>query len=113
MSVQAAKADSFAIRFGETVPVPGTQWTVTFQSVTQDSRCPMSVQCVWEGVGEVVIKVHRGNGDESLTLETNPPRNEATIDGVRFLLKRLDPYPGGPGSRPASEYSVTLEVATE
>ena len=109
----AVKADSFAVRYGETVMVPGTQWTVTFQSVTQDSRCPMSVQCVWAGVGEIVITVHRAGGDASLTLETSPPKNETTLDGVRFALRRLDPYPGGPGSRQASEYSVTLEVAPE
>jgi hypothetical protein len=40
-------------------------------SVTEDSRCPVGVQCVWAGTVKVQTVVGSGLGESTMTLELN------------------------------------------
>jgi len=69
--------------------------TVTFERVVEDSRCPTTVQCVWEGNAEVALEVVMpGESAASLRLNTNPSfPTEASYHTYTVTLLGLEPYP--------------------
>jgi len=101
------------LRIGATASVPGTTSSVTFVRVSNDSRCPKGVTCVWEGDAVVELRVQSPGGEPRvITLHVNPRfEQRATIDGVVVALDRLDPYPEADRPIAADGYVATLRVA--
>jgi hypothetical protein len=53
----------FRLRAGYTATIPSEGLEVTFLNVTQDSRCPKDVQCVWSGLVVMDIKAVKDGQD--------------------------------------------------
>jgi hypothetical protein len=88
--------------------------TVRFDEVSADSRCPLGVQCVWEGDAAVLLTVSATARSGALELHTAGrfPR-EGTYEGYRVRLVALEPQPrAGEPVRPEL-YRATLLVAGE
>jgi len=90
----------------------GDALAIRFDAVTEDSRCPADVACVWEGNAQVALIV--GNSPEEtavLKLDSNPAfSTEANHGGYLIRLIGLDPYPRTDVAVP-DPYRATLEVA--
>jgi hypothetical protein len=98
-----------------TIPVRGsvrieeTPLTIRFDSVTEDSRCPTDVQCVWAGNATVRLTVLSSGHAQVIDLKTSA-NTPATLSGnsieLRGLLpaRRTDPAPS------YREYVATLRV---
>ncbi len=85
---------SFALAPGQTAEVKRSGTRVTFRQVREDSRCPSDVTCVWEGDAKVEVVVSRaGVPDETITLSTKAPNNEARIGNLRIRFIGLTPVP--------------------
>lgn len=86
---------------------------VAFSQVVEDSRCPASVACVWQGNGAIRLDITSGHGTESATLNTAGgtgfPR-EASVAGYTFTLVELDPQRKTPDPIPAQQYRATIRV---
>ena len=84
-----------------------------FVGVTEDSRCPTDVQCVWAGNCAVRLDVTTGRGVQPVTLNTAGgsrfPR-EASASGYTFTLVEVDPQQPGDGI-PVEKYKATIRVA--
>jgi len=100
----------FTLRVGDSVEVAGAGFIVSFVSVPADSRCPATVQCVWQGDGAVAVLVGRSGGDTSLTLHTTLDPKLASV--APYTLKLIDLAPGSAPSD-VREYAATLRVATQ
>lgn len=100
----------FEITPGATVRVAGTSQTVTFESVTEDSRCPTDVTCVWAGNARVRLRVRSADRDSSLGLNTTLEPRAATIGAVRLELKGLTPVPRAGSPVPSASYRARLVV---
>lgn len=88
---------------------------IKFAPVTQDSRCPSDVACVWAGNAAVRLEVrtNRNNG-KSLTLNTGHGpslANDAQYQGYDLKLVDLSPYPRSDRKIAAGDYVVTLLVS--
>jgi len=73
-------------------------FSLKFDSVLNDSRCPSDVICCWEGNAEVrLIYVDRYFTERRIILDTHIPdnrfRNDTTIGNVNIKLVELSPYP--------------------
>ncbi|HEU0077645.1 MAG TPA: hypothetical protein VFQ76_08360 [Longimicrobiaceae bacterium] len=100
----------FGIREGDQVAVDEGLLAIRFLDVTDDSRCPIGMQCVWAGEGVVVLRLAQaGREPAELTLRTTPNKDSGTYEGYRVLLRELDPHPRMGGSPPET-YRATLEV---
>ena len=82
--------------------------------MTEDSRCPVDVTCVWEGNARLVMTGVVAGEERPFELNTayNPvagPR-EATVDGYLIELTGLDPHPRVGQSIPPARYRATLRV---
>ena len=102
-------ARTLSVNAGQTASVPGSDVRITFRSVTEDSRCPLDVTCVWEGNGQVALTVSSPGGSEDVVLNTTTQPRRVDVTGIRIVLASLAPYPSGEPIDP-DEYIVTFEI---
>ncbi|WP_027380642.1 hypothetical protein [Chryseobacterium daeguense] len=76
------------------------QMNVTFKGISEDSRCPKDVTCIWSGVAVAQIEV-MGTTTRPMTLSIatmdNKGRNynkSAVFNGYTISLAEVNPYPG-------------------
>ena len=102
-------ARTLSVGVGETASVPGSDVTITFRSVTEDSRCPLDVTCVWEGNGRVALTLSSADGSEDAELNTTVQPRRIDFAGMRVVLASLAPYPAGEPIDP-DDYVATFEI---
>ena len=105
---------AFTLRPGETANVGSTPLRVTFLAVTNESRCPSGVQCVWEGDATIALKVSSGASDVTVALHTNPHApgvTDVVVEGYAITLQELTPYPVEGRQTNAADYRAKLLVA--
>lgn len=90
---------------------------IRFKSVLSDSRCPQSVQCIWEGEAELLFEFYEDGkklGETSFsTLDRFQGDQLAQVfPGQPFYLSNLflSPYPRSPGAIAVQDYKVRLQV---
>jgi hypothetical protein len=108
--------EEFTLAPGQTAGVEGTSLSVTFERVTDDSRCPIDVTCIWEGDATVVLKVKNGTEEETREVHTQggEPRSRKTRAGEHVItLVRLEPVPREGVPVEQSAYRATLLVGKE
>jgi hypothetical protein len=103
----------FSLRVGETARITGTAISLTFRRVAEDSRCPTSVVCVWEGNGRVVLRLAGGPAPLEAELNTSLEPTSASYGGHMIELLALDPYPETPDPIPEDRYRAALRVRAE
>ena len=76
------------------------QMNVTFKGISEDSRCPKDVTCVWAGIAVAQVEV-MGTTTRPMTLNLasmdNKGRNynkSAAFNGYTISLADVQPYPG-------------------
>lgn len=108
--------EEFTLRPGQAAEVNGTAVRITFDKVTDDSRCPTDVTCIWEGDATVHLKVKTQADEVTAQVHTNEggerSRKVAAGDFVVTLL-RLEPAPRSTQPIEAGAYRVTLRVGRE
>lgn len=98
---------------GEEVTIPGTVLRVAFVGVSEDSRCPVDVVCVWEGNAAVDIGLTAGSGPTQLrVLNTALDPRFTDFGGLRVTLVDVapEPYEGEP--IPPEGYVVRIRVVS-
>ena len=105
----------FKLKPGQQISLKGTKLRIQFAAVSNDSRCPSDVTCVWAGNAAVRLDVstNRSNG-KSLTLNTakvSSLATEADYRGYKVKLVDLSPYPRSDRKIAAGDYVVTLLVS--
>jgi len=85
---------AFTLAPGQTATVRRADARVTFREVREDSRCPVDVQCVWEGDAKVEVTIARtGSPTETKTLSIRPPDNEVQAGNMKLRFVGLTPGP--------------------
>ena len=109
MPASVPLGQEFVVGYGETIRVDGL--SLEFTTLVEDSRCPASAICVWEGNVRVLVTATRGRVTDVLELNLNPRFPvRAVFEGHVIELRSVDPYPATPGLPPAWHYTVTLFV---
>ena len=89
-----------------------------FEKITEDSRCPTGVTCIWQGrVVALMWASPCGSADDpgaerfSLTLEAGQADLATkTVQGKRFRLLEVEPYPDAKRRIDPSRYVITVQV---
>jgi len=112
-SVSDSGATTLVLQVGNSSQV-NSDLRLSFAQVVEDSRCPASVTCVWQGNGAIRLDITSGSGTQSATLNTaggnNFPR-DASVAGYSFTLVELEPQRQTPDPVPAQQYRATIRVA--
>lgn len=105
-------AEPIVLRHAESKQV-NAELRVAFAELVEDSRCPASVACAWEGNAAIRLDVATGSGTESVRLNTAGgtafPR-EASAAGYTFALVELEPQRQTADPVPVQQYRATIRV---
>lgn len=80
-----------------TVWIKGDNTKLCYDSLVQDSRCPVDAVCYWEGLANVKLTLQVGNAQYLLQLSTadnHPYFKKIDTAGYRVELLDVHPYPG-------------------
>ena len=88
---------------------------IRFSEVTEDSRCPIDVECIWQGRVSIDVNVIKDQQDQVnfiLTLGENENETLQTFDGFYIKLLKVEPYPPFTAHNiDPDQYVVSLFVA--
>ncbi|MGI0016366.1 MAG: hypothetical protein ACREBU_23345, partial [Nitrososphaera sp.] len=107
----------FKLTINQTAYLEPADLVFRFVNVTEDSRCPSDVQCIWAGQVSILIEYTRSSTGENLgnfilTLPSSSGTyvSTRTIEGYLVKLARVDPYPVSTKQIQPSDYVATLIV---
>jgi hypothetical protein len=60
--------EEFSLPVGQSVVITGEDLDIKFVEVSEDSRCPKDVTCVWEGRVTAVVEISTGGSSQQLNL---------------------------------------------
>lgn len=112
--VPAELGKQFQLKVSQTALISGEGIEIKFLKVTEDSRCPSDVVCIWAGQVAVMVNVRNDNqnfGD--LTLINSAGNKELAVknfDGFHLELIEVKPYPISTSKIDPSDYVITLIV---
>ena len=101
----------FTLGVGQTAVVGDTGLRLFLQGVSEDSRCPVDVTCVWEGDAKVSIDVAAPAPRAAYDLHTSGRFDREVKHGAyRITLVALDPAPRSTVPPSSRDYRATLVV---
>jgi hypothetical protein len=103
----------FSLRIGESASIKGEELQVRFLEVTEDSRCPTGVVCIWEGRVSGLLEIayreslHRAELTEPGLTSWPPeyPFNEYKI------AYHVEPYPQAGIEIAVEDYRLVLRIS--
>ena len=84
--------------------------SVTFDAVTEDSRCPSDVQCVWAGNGGVRLTLAGGEETDVVIVNSTVSPREISFRGYSIGYRELAPYPTSTERPDPAAYVVRIAV---
>lgn len=96
----ASDNKTFTLGINKKISIPNSKVTIEFENISEDSRCPANVTCVWEGIAIVNLKAVSGSETKDIQVATRDfsPKQVTksfSYSGYRFTLQDVRPYPGG------------------
>ncbi len=86
--------DTITIQAGQTMVNQPENFTITFDSLKNESRCPLGMECFWAGYASAVFHYTKNYHPVYFTLYTlSTMGNDTTIDQYNIKLIDLSPYP--------------------
>jgi len=77
-----------------------------------DSRCPIGVECYWEGTASVEFHLTTKNSQYDFTLDTHPNfTNDTIIENMKYQLIDVVPYPVFGEEQPIKTVKILVDVA--
>ena len=104
--------EPFDLGVGQAVLITDAGFSVGFDFITGDSRCPRNVECIWEGNAAAQVWAETTRNDRRFFgLNTNPQfQTEGTYLGFVIRLLNVTPFPVDGINIDPSEYILTLVV---
>jgi hypothetical protein len=100
------------LKVGGGAAIEGTPWTVIFDSVISDSRCPIDAICIQAGEALLALELASPLADPlpqdspHFTLGTTP----VVVEGLRFTQVKVLPFPQSNVQIDRASYQVTLLI---
>jgi hypothetical protein len=81
----------FDLSAGQVASLPDSDLKFELWKIAEDSRCPIDVDCVWEGRLIAELRAISSSGTEFVRLSTQAESNSAEIEGYRITLLGVEP----------------------
>jgi hypothetical protein len=83
---------------------------VTFDAVTEDSRCPSDVQCVWEGNGGIRLTLSSDQESGVFIVNSTLSPQRVAFAGFTIGFRDLRPHPVAQVPTDRDAYVATISV---
>lgn len=100
----------FDINVGQETMVRDEALNVVFEGVPEDTRCPVDVECTWEGNAKVVVRLEKDGQSEQIELNTHSRPQEGEFMGYTIRLVDLKPDQDTRRTIPPDAYVAKLVV---
>lgn len=102
----------FSLSIGEEAVIESEDLRIRFESVIEDSRCPLNVQCIWEGRASYTLGLMLDDYSTNLVL-TEPGLGGRGEDAFLeyYITANLEPYPETPDEPNESDYQLRITVS--
>lgn len=100
----------FEVAKGTVAHLRDSDLLVRFDTVTEDSRCPQDVTCVWEGNATALVTLDSAGKTAQAQFMTSQP-HPVHVFGWTFELRALRPTPTSQTSPRGSDYVITLRAS--
>jgi hypothetical protein len=98
----------FTLAPGTSVSVKVAKMEVRFVAVSEDSRCPRDVTCIWAGEVKVQLEIREGAKAAS---QVEVLEGGSTVAGeYRVILVRVEPQPSSTARIAPQDYRATLKI---
>ena len=105
--------EEFSLHIGESASVRGEELQISFLEVTEDSRCPRGVTCIWEGRVSCLVEItYRGSLDSIVLTEPGLASfpHEQSFQEYK-LVYHIEPYPQAGTEIAEEEYQLHLKIS--
>ena len=106
--------EEFDLHYGQSTQIQyRDEFIIKFQEVVEDSRCPIDVDCVWEGNAKIILTITQKDYILNSTLEPTEIYFSGK-EGIQYRIKLISvsPYPKSEEKIILKNYSVRLIVFT-
>ena len=105
----------FALHVGQSITLAAEGLTVRFDGVSEDSRCPAEVACVWSGRASLSVMIKQTNQPEltqTLSTRSTPVHTEQLIYlAYQLTLVEVKPLPEKSGTAILpDQYTATFKI---
>jgi hypothetical protein len=101
----------FKLRYQEQAIIRSEELIIKFLALLEDSRCPVNVDCIWEGNGKIQIGVKKNSGEfKTFVLNTNLEPLEIMFENYKIKIVSLDPKPKSEAKNKAESYIATFLI---
>ena len=102
---QTSGYNTLTIGINEKTTIPNSKISLEFKEIVEDSRCPVDVTCVWEGIAIVNMDATNGNQKTNFqisnqNLEDKNITRSISVSGYKITWQQLKPQPGGKEETP-------------
>ena len=113
-SFQVPVGEEIELKIGETVNVSETALELTFWNVAEDSRCPIGVDCIWEGRAVIEVRSRTRGEENQFQLIFQARKSELASRIVNLYsieLGAVTPIPNiAKGPIQVGDYRIRLQV---
>lgn len=113
--IKVKSATQFQLKVEQTAILESENIKIKFLNVTQDSRCPSDVTCVWEGQAIIVVNIKKDDQDlGNFKLTQQGGQEKLAVQnfvGQKIELIEVNPYPKSTEEIQLSDYVATLVVS--
>ena len=112
-TIVANPGAEFSLPLGQTAALSGTGYRITFDRVTEDSRCPVDVVCVWAGDAKIQLTIQRSTAPADIQIASlTPPNTEVVSGNLKIRFVGLAPAPRSSEPSESRKYVARLVVGT-
>ncbi|MGB7202120.1 MAG: hypothetical protein WBD16_07615 [Pyrinomonadaceae bacterium] len=111
MTAFAQTKETFTLKVGKQKTAKKSRLKIKFLSVTEDSRCPVGVDCIWAGNAKVKVQITGTHRSQIFEFNTNLGPKGDIFDGWAITIGNLTPYPHA--DKPLNPKSYKVKFAIE
>jgi len=102
------------LQYQDTLFIESENTWVSFDSLLEDSRCPIGLLCVWAGNAKIGFFFEKDESKVEFSLDSHKAlKNDTTIWGYSISLLSVLPYPHRDSSYLPSDYSAEILVTKQ
>jgi len=113
--IPAVLDSAFYLAHGQTAVLEAENLAVKFLDVAEDSRCPVGVECIWQGQVKIDLEVKRQDENpdtiQLTSLAGEPELAEAAVGDLYIRLAKVEPPPVKGSVLTIFDYRITLTVS--